>query len=199
MFSEGTSYGAIYEAARIINTFREKLSGEQYLTFSPGIILGGTNVTFDSAKRAGVADGKDNIIAPSAFAHGDLRYLTTEQQTKARDAMRAIVAHSLPSTKATISIVDCTTSMPPSAGNYKLLAVAGTVSRALWLRPIEALYPGRRGAGDISFVAQYVDALDGLGTIGMRSHSPDESVNLNSLVLATERAAILIYRLIRSR
>jgi glutamate carboxypeptidase len=199
MFSEGASYGAIYEAARILDTFREKLSGEQYLTFSPGIILGGTNVTFDSTKLAGVADGKDNIIAPRAFAHGDLRFLSNEQQAKARDAMRAIVAQSLPGTKASISFEDGTPSMPPTPGNYKLLAVADTVSRALGRGPIEALDPGRRGAGDISFVAQYVDALDGLGTIGMRSHSPDERVNLNSIVPATERAAILIYRLIRSR
>jgi glutamate carboxypeptidase len=199
MFSEGTSYGAIYEAARILNTFRERLSREQYLTFSPGIILGGTNVTFDSAKLAGVADGKDNIIAPRAFAHGDLRFLSNEQQAKARDAMRAIVAENLPGTKATISFQDGTPSMPPTSGNYRLLAVADTVSRALGRGPIEALDPGRRGAGDISFVAQYVDALDGLGAIGFRSHSPDESVNLKSLVPATERAAILIYRLIRSR
>jgi len=199
MFSEGTSYGAIYEAARILNAFRERLSGEQYLTFSPGIILGGTNVTFDSTKLAGVADGKDNIIAPRAFAHGDLRFLSNEQQAKARGAMRAIVAENLPGTKATISFEDGTPSMPPTPGNYKLLAVADTVSRALGRGPIEALDPGRRGAGDISFVAQYVDALDGLGAIGFRSHSPDESVNLRSLVPATERAAILIYRLIRSR
>jgi glutamate carboxypeptidase len=113
--------------------------------------------------------------------------------------MRAIVAENLPGTKATISFEDGTPSMPPTPGNYKLLAVADTVSRALGRGPIEALDPGRRGAGDISFVAQYVDALDGLGAIGFRSHSPDERVNLKSLGPATERAAILIYRLIRSR
>jgi len=33
-------YGAVYEAARIINEFREKLSTENTLTFNPGLITG---------------------------------------------------------------------------------------------------------------------------------------------------------------
>ena len=40
-----------------------------------------------------------------------------------------------------------------------------------------------------------LDALDGLGVIGMRSHTPDERVDLRSIAPATEGAAILIYRL----
>jgi acetylornithine deacetylase/succinyl-diaminopimelate desuccinylase-like protein len=35
--------------------------------------------------------------------------------------------------------------------------------------------------------------------IGMRSHTPDERVDLRSIGPATERAAILIYRLTHSR
>jgi len=49
-----------------------------------------------------------------------------------------------------------------------------------------------------SYVSDYLDALDGLGVKGMRSHTPDERVDLRSIVPATERAAILIYRLTRS-
>jgi len=199
IFSPGTSYGAIYEAARILDAFRQRLSGEKYLTFSPGVILGGTNVTFDSTRLAGTADGKDNIIAPRAYAHGDLRFLTREQETKARAAMSAIVRESLPGTSATISFEDGNPAMPPTAGNYALLAVVDTVSRALGRGPVEALDPGLRGAGDISFVSEHVDAVDGLGTVGARSHSREERVNLKSLVPATERAAILIYRLTRAR
>ena len=33
-------YGSIYEAARIINEFRERLGNEQYLTFNPALFLG---------------------------------------------------------------------------------------------------------------------------------------------------------------
>jgi len=198
IFSEGSGYGAIYEAARILNEFREKLSKEQYLTFNPGVIVGGTNVTYDSARISGTTAGKDNIIAPRVYARGDLRFLTREQEVKARDAMRAIVARHLPGTTATITFEDGNPAMPPTPGNYKLLAVLDSVSRSLGRGPVEALDPGRRGAGDISFISDYVDALDGLGVIGMRSHTPEEKVDLRSIAPATERAAILIYRLIAS-
>jgi hypothetical protein len=40
--------------------------------------------------------------------------------------------------------------------------------------------------------------MDGLGVSGRGSHSPDESVNLNSLRMAAERAAILMRRLLAS-
>ncbi|MFN4835912.1 MAG: M20/M25/M40 family metallo-hydrolase, partial [Bacteroidota bacterium] len=40
-------YGSIYEAARIINSFRERLSKEQYLTFNPGLIVGGSEVSYN--------------------------------------------------------------------------------------------------------------------------------------------------------
>ena len=87
--------------------------------------------------------------------------------------------------------------MPPTKGNYALLGVEDSVSRALGQGPVEPLDPGERGAGDISFISDYVDALDGLGVIGFRSHSPDERVDLRSIGPATERAALLIYRLTR--
>jgi glutamate carboxypeptidase len=198
IFSPGTSYGAIYEAARILNAFREKLSTEQYLTFNPAVIIGGTDVTYDSAKISGTAAGKDNIIAPRVYARGDLRFISQDQLVKARDAMRAIVADHLPGTQAMITFEDGNPAMPPTKGNLAVLAVEDSVSRALGQGPVEALDPGKRGGGDISYVSEYVDALDGLGVKGMRSHTPDERVDLRSIGPATERAAILIYRLTRA-
>ncbi len=197
IFSPGTSYGAIYEAARILNAFREMLSNEQYLTFNPAVIVGGTDVTYDSAKISGTAAGKDNIIAPRVFARGDPRFISQDQLMRARKAMRAIVDDHLPSTIATITFEDGNPAMPPTKGNLALLAVEDSVSRALGQGQVDALDPGKRGGGDISYVSEYVDALDGLGVKGMRSHTPDERVNLRSIVPATERAAIPIYRLTR--
>ncbi|MFT5941138.1 MAG: glutamate carboxypeptidase, partial [Sediminicola sp.] len=49
---------------------------------------------------------------------------------------------------------------------------------------------------DISFVAEYVDCLDGLGAMGSGAHTPQESINLNTIQELTKRTAILIYRLI---
>jgi glutamate carboxypeptidase len=87
--------------------------------------------------------------------------------------------------------------MPPTPGNYALLTRLDAVSRALGQGAIAPLDPGDRGAGDISYVSDGLDALDGLGVVGHGSHSPDESVNLDSVARATARAAILIYRLTR--
>ena len=70
-------------------------------------------------------------------------------------------------------------------------------SEELGLGSLEALDPGRRGAADISFVAPFVDALAGLGLYGEGAHGPRETVDLDSLPAATQRAAILVYRLTR--
>ena len=72
-------YGAIYEVARIVNAFREKLAGEAHLTFNPGVMLGGTTVEFDPVQARGTAFGKDNVIAEHAIVSGDLRALSSEQ------------------------------------------------------------------------------------------------------------------------
>jgi len=38
--------------------------------------------------------------------------------------------------------------------------------------------------------------MDSLGVLGRGAHSPEESVNLNSLTMAAERAAVFMRRLI---
>ncbi len=63
-----------YEAARVINTFREQLSNEKYLTFNPGLIIGGSEVKLDKQDARGETVGKTNIISPSAKVVGDLRF-----------------------------------------------------------------------------------------------------------------------------
>jgi glutamate carboxypeptidase len=199
VFGRGSGYGAIYELARILNEFRETLSGQQYLTFNPGVIVGGADVNYDSSAISGTAAGKLNIIAPSAYAHGDLRFLTQGQLDSARAVMRAIVAKNLAQTSASISFADGIPSMPPTPGNYLLMGTLDSVTVALGQGRTEALDPGLRGAGDIAYVAQYADALDGLGVIGSRSHTPEETVNLKSIPRSTERASVLINRLSHRR
>lgn len=85
--------------------------------------------------------------------------------------------------------------MEPKPGNYALLARLDEASRALGSGPVGPLDPGRRGAGDVSFVAAYVDCLDGLGAMGAGSHTDRETVDLQSLPVLIKRAAILIHRL----
>jgi len=195
IFRESAGYGAIFEAARILNEFRERLSKQPFLTFNPGTIVGGTDVSFDSTAVSGTAASKTNIIASQLIVQGDLRSLTPGQLDSARAVMKEIVSNHLPGTTATISFGEGYPPMPPTDGNRAVLSVFDQVSRDLGYPAIEALPPERRGAGDASFVAPIIDVLDGLGVSGFGAHSPDEGVSLPSLKMAAERAAVLMLRL----
>ena len=170
------------------------MGGEQYLTFNSAIIVGGTDVAYDTVAISGTAASKLNIVPSRAIAHGDLRFISDEQLQRTRQRMRDIVAKHLPGTDATIVFRDEYPAMSPTPGNARLLAVYDSASRALGYGAVAALDPGRRGAGDISFVAPLIDGLDGLGALGSGSHSPAERVDLKTLAMQTERAALLLYR-----
>lgn len=111
--------------------------------------------------------------------------------------MRQIVSRNLPQTQATISFMDVIPSMPPTAGNAALLKISSNVSLALNYGEVKAGDPGKRGAGDISYVANYLECLDGLGASGKGSHAPGETINLNEYPKLIKRTALIIYRLTR--
>ena len=190
-------YGSIYEAARIVNAFGEKLSKEEFLTVNPGLFIGGSEVTYNKDAQNGNASGKTNIISPKTVVIGDLRFLTEEQKQKARDTMRQIVSQHLPGANATISFTDGIPSMPPTAGNNALVKIVSDASMALGYGEVNAGNPGSRGAGDISYVAQYLDCLDGLGASGKGAHAPGEIIDLNEYPKLIKRTALVIYRLTR--
>lgn len=195
VFTPNAGYGAIYEAARIVNEFRVQLSTEKYLTFNPGVFIGGSEMNYDPSKSSGAAIGKTNIISPAVTVTGDLRFLTEEQKINARKKMSAIVANNLAGTKATIIFTDGIPSMAPTEGNNKLLEVISGVTKDMGLGETMAGDPGSRGAGDISYIAAYVDCIDGLGASGKGAHAPGETINLNELPFLIKRAALTIYRL----
>jgi glutamate carboxypeptidase len=197
IFKPSVGYGAIYEAARIINEFRLQLSTEQYLTFNPGLFIGGSEMSYDPNKAAGNAIGKDNIISPAVTVTGDLRFLTEQQKENAREVMRKIVTQNLSETKATIVFEDGIPSMAPTGGNANVLKVIDGISKDLGMGETKAGDPGSRGAGDISYVAAYLDCVDGLGASGKGAHAPGETINLKDLPYLTKRAALLMHRLTR--
>jgi len=199
IFNERVGAGAIFEMSRILNEFYNEVRGEEYLTFNPGVIMGGTQMTFEEALSKGTVFGKGNVVAQTAVVKGGLRFISEEQKENARNKMRAIVANNLPHTSAKITFIDSYPSMGPTEGNNKLLEVLSQVSIDLNKGAVEGYDPGKRGAADVSFVAEYVDCLDGLGTMGSGAHTPQETVNLNTIEDLTKRAAILIYRLIHSK
>jgi len=189
-------YGAVYEAARILDAFRQQVV-EPGLTFNPGVILGGTDVSFDDEHSRGTAFGKTNVIANTVTVKGDLRYLDYPQRDRAQARMREIVARSLPGASAAISFRDSYPPMAVTPGNLKVLEQYSRASQDAGLGPIGMVPPESRGAGDIQFAAPYVDSLDGLGASGGGAHSPNESLEVASIERSAIRAAILIYRLTR--
>jgi glutamate carboxypeptidase len=197
VFTPGAGYGAIYEAARILNQFRETLSTEKYLTFNPGIIIGGSDITYNAATSKGAAIAKTNIISPAVTVTGDLRFLTEAQKDRARDKMREIVAQNLAQTSAKISFVDGIPSMAPTEGNNQVLSVINSISMDMGVGATVAGDPGSRGAGDISYVAAYVDCIDGLGASGRGAHAPGETIHLKQLPFLIKRAALTMHRLTR--
>jgi glutamate carboxypeptidase len=195
ILTDSSGDGAIYEAARILNTFREELGHEQYLTFNPGLIVGGSEIQVDPQDARGTALGKTNIISPATHITGDLRFLSDGQKDSARAKMRSIVAASLPGTHATIRFSDGLPAMPPTTGNLRLVSLTSQVTTDLGLGPTAGGDPGARGAGDISDIAQYLDCLDGLGASGTGAHKAGETINLKEYPWLIKRAAILLARL----
>lgn len=197
IFGTDSGSGAIYEAARILAAFQAEFGDEKYLTLNPSLIVGGTSAAVETFR--GTAEGKTNVIAPVAIARGDLRYISLEQERDVKARMQAIVARHLPRTGATLRFDEgAYPPMTPTPGNEALLQVLDGASRDLGLGPVEALDPGRRGAGDIGFIAHLLPGLDGLGSGGGdNSHAPGEYTGLDTLTPMAQRAALLIHRLAR--
>ncbi|MDB4878454.1 MAG: peptidase [Gemmatimonadetes bacterium] len=191
--------GAVYEASRILHEFYTRLSNEPYLTFNPGLALGGTLVKIDTTGTEGSASGKRNVDAEHMVVTGDLRTLSPEQHAKAQRTMREIVSHHLPKTQAEITFDDGYPPMAPTAGNRRLLAMYDKASRDLGYGPVVAVDPSRAGAADVSFIASTVPMIiDALGLSGHDDHTEKETADLSKLPSQTKRAALLIYRATQS-
>jgi len=196
IFKPHVGAGAINEASRILHQFYEQLSSEKYLTFSPGVIVGGTTVSHDTNLNSGTAYGKNNVVPKELSVAGDIRCISIEQLKKTQAAMKAIVANHLPQTDATITFSEGYPPFSLSDSNYELLEKFSQASQDLGFGKVNPVDPGDAGAADISFTSEYIDmGLDGLGLGGSHGHTIDETGDLNTLPMQTKRAAVLIYRL----
>jgi glutamate carboxypeptidase len=196
IFTQNVGAGAVFEASRVLDEFYKQLAGEKYLTFNPGVIVGGTMVGLDTTLTEGTAAGKHNVVAEHVEVGGDLRAISPEQLARAQQTMRSIVSKSLPNTKSEISFLEAYPPMAPTDGNKRLLAMYDQASRDLGFGPVEAVDPSRAGAADVSFVATIVPmSIDGLGLSGHDDHTEKETADLRMLGPLTKRAAVLIHRL----
>jgi glutamate carboxypeptidase len=198
IFSPDAGFGAIYGLARIIDSFRREI-GEDGLTFSVGLIGGGERAVLDSDRIRMQVAGKINIIPAIAIARGDLRAVDEGQIERTRAKMREIAGRPLAGTRAEISFQEGYPPMAPTEGNRVLLRQLNRVSRDMGVAEQGELDPLMRGAADISFVAQDVDGLAGLGAAGRNTHAEGEMVDIPSIFLQAKRAAILMTRLTKER
>lgn len=199
IFSNTYGDGAVFELARILHRFRTELP-EPNLTFNVGLIAAGQEAALDPSGIRATAAGKTNIIPGIAYARGDFRTLSEEQSARVRAKMLQIVSESAPKTSAKISFdPGAYPAMAPTAGNRALLDRLNGVNRDMGLAEMPALDPLKRGAGDISFVANDVDGLAGLGTYSRGDHAPGETVDLDSIKRQAKRAAILMSRLSKEK
>jgi len=196
VFREDIGPGAIYEASRILRLFMQNLQQEENLTFNPGRIVGGSEISHDVGSSSGTAFGKNNVIAERTLVTGDLRAVSLEQLERARDVMREIVNANFPHTSAEITFSDGYPPLAPTPGNAALLSVYSDVSQDLGLGAVAPVNPRLAGAADVSFTAGLVErAIDGLGMSGSGGHTIDESAQLSALPNQSKRAALFLYRL----
>ena len=199
IFRGDVGYGAVFEAARILDAFRQQLSAEPLLTFNPGAIVGGTTVEYDPVQARGTAFGKTNVVAEHVVVNGDLRTISPEQLSTAKKSMEGIVKTPLAQTQSTITFEDGYPPMAPTEGNKKLLAMYDQASRDVGAGAVTAVDPRRAGAADVSFVAGEVPMiLDGLGLMGRDDHTVNETADLETLPSQTKRAAVFLLRLHRA-
>ncbi len=196
IFREDVGAGAIFEASRILNSFYEELRSEEFLTFNPGMIIGGTTLEHDSENKSGTAFGKDNVVSKEVIVSGDLRGLSPEQVERVKKKMQEITANHRPQTKATLTFYPGYPPMAPTDGNRKLLSIYSEVSEDLGQGKVVAVNPLKAGAADVSFTADYVEmAIDAVGMSGADDHTVNETGFIPRFKTQTQRAAILLYRL----
>ncbi|HEX8415058.1 MAG TPA: M20/M25/M40 family metallo-hydrolase [Sphingomicrobium sp.] len=199
IFTPSAGSGAVYELARIVDTFRREVP-EDKLTFNVGIMAGGATAELSEGRNQISATGKTNIIPAIAIARGDLRAISQDQIDRAKAKMTAIVAQPLRGAKAEITFEPGDyPPMSPTAGNRALLDRLNGVNRDLGLVEMGELDPVKRGAGDISFVAADVDSLAGMGPSSRGDHAPGETVYIDTIFKQAKRAAILMSRLAAER
>jgi len=198
IFKPDVGAGAIYETSRILYQLYQELSKEEYLTFNPGIIVGGTTVTYDDANNQGTAFGKSNVVSKDVTVTGDIRCISPDQLARTQQTMIKVVSNSLPQTGAKIEFEQGYPPFAPTEGNSKLLDQFSKASQDLGFGVVKPVNPSDAGAADISFTSGLVEmGIDGMGLGGTHGHTIGEAGDLRTLPMQSKRAAVLIYRLTR--
>jgi len=157
---------AILELAHKTVAFHAITDLARGTTVNVGLVSGGQSV---------------NTVAPRASCEIDLRYVTPPDRTEAMDRIAAIVGHStVPDTTAHLIIKGEFLPLVQDEGARALFETYAQVSTALG-RPVEGEFAG--GCADSGFTASVgCPTLCAVGPVGGRAHSPEEYLEVGSLV-----------------
>ncbi|MGI9383540.1 MAG: M20 family metallopeptidase [Methyloligellaceae bacterium] len=176
-FKEGIS--AIEELARKIQAWHLLTDHETGSTLNVGLIEGGQSV---------------NTVAPHAACAIDTRFVTTEDRDRMVEAVTKIATEcSVPGTTAEIAITGEFAPLQPAPDSGALFDhyVAAAADAGL---AVEGEFSG--GCADSGFAAQVgAPTLCAVGPVGGKGHSPEEYLEVGSLIPRAQALALAILRL----
>jgi glutamate carboxypeptidase len=176
-FEQGAS--AIVEMAHKIIALHALTDLSKGITVNVGVAAGGQTV---------------NTVAPSARGEMDFRYSQPADRNAIMEKIKAIIAHStIPGTSASFEIYAEFLPLMQTADSKRLYELYADCGRALG-STITGIFTG--GCSDAGFSAGVgAPTICAVGPIGACTHTPDEYVELGSMV---PRAQILALTIIRS-
>ena len=179
-FAEGIS--AIEELARKIQALHALTDLDRGITLNVGLVSGGQSV---------------NTVAPWAEGQIDLRYVSPADRDEVMGRIGAIVDRShVPGTRATLTIKGEFNPLTQSPAAKQLFdAYIGAASESGLA--VDGEFAG--GCADSGFTAAVgAPTICAVGPVGGKAHSPDEYLELASLVPRAQACARAILRLERA-
>lgn len=175
-FTDGIS--AIEEAARKIQAWHKLTDLDRGITVNVGLVSGGQSV---------------NTVAPEASCGIDLRYLDPSDRDKAVEAVIAIAETcSVPGTTAQIAISGEFRPLSQSSESETVFDLYVDTAGDVGLE-IEGELSG--GCADSGFAAQVgAPTLCAVGPVGGKNHSPEEYLELATVVPRAQALALTIMR-----
>jgi len=174
---------AIVELARCIQELTALNGLHPGTTVNVGVIGGGT---------------RSNVVPDLAWAEVDVRFVTTEAGQVLDQAVRQVAARpSVPGTRIEVTGGREKAPMEKTAASAYLVELARSVAGQLGFT-FQDVQTG--GMSDANHIAELgVPTLDGLGPVGGHDHSPDEYLELDSIVPRTALLAGLIAAIATNR
>jgi glutamate carboxypeptidase len=142
-----------------------------------------------------VAGGQTvNTVAPTATAEVDLRFIHPDEGARAFAAVEAIVAESnVPGTRASLEITGEFEPLVATDASTRLYEHYAACARALG-QHVEPMFAG--GCADSGFAASAgAPTICAVGPIGGRAHTPEEFLDVASIVPRAQALALAIMRL----